>query len=164
MSEGAWTLGDKDTLRQLFAAGLSTSEIGRKLSRTKNSIVGQINRLDAAGTLGSPRRPSPIKGSGRVPVIRACKPATITLAEFVAPFVVLVPTLVVAAPKPPPPPTPAPIPRREGGRQCEYLEGDEKPYVRCEGQRVIGGPYCERHMIISYPSWRKRDGQSASVV
>lgn len=42
-------------LRALWADGLSTAEIGRRLGVTKNAIVGKAHRLDLAA------RPSPIR-------------------------------------------------------------------------------------------------------
>jgi GcrA cell cycle regulator len=42
-------------LRGLWAEGLSTAEIGRRLGVTKNAIVGKAHRLDL------PARPSPIR-------------------------------------------------------------------------------------------------------
>jgi len=51
------------SLRDLWAQGLSTAEIGRRLSVSKNAIVGKAHRLDLDA------RPSPIRRD-------AAKPAT----------------------------------------------------------------------------------------
>lgn len=48
---------EKSQLRKWWNAGISTAEIGRRLGRTKNSVVGATNRLDPPVT----RRESPIK-------------------------------------------------------------------------------------------------------
>ncbi|MCL2439560.1 MAG: GcrA family cell cycle regulator [Alphaproteobacteria bacterium] len=40
-----WTDGKINKLRELWARGFSTAEIGKKLDLTKNSIIGKINRL-----------------------------------------------------------------------------------------------------------------------
>src|SRR5436305_8979298 len=45
-------------LRGLWAEGLSTAEIGRRLGVSKNAIVGKAHRLDL------PARPSPIRREG----------------------------------------------------------------------------------------------------
>lgn len=42
-------------LRQFWAAGHSTAEIGRRLGVSKNAVVGKAHRLDL------PARPSPIR-------------------------------------------------------------------------------------------------------
>ncbi len=54
-------------LRDLWAEGHSTAEIGRRLGVSKNAIVGKAHRLDL------PARPSPIRreGSGPAPERRA---------------------------------------------------------------------------------------------
>lgn len=51
----AWTDEQVESLRQLWAEGLTANEIAKKLGVTKNSIVGKVHRLCL------PARPSPIK-------------------------------------------------------------------------------------------------------
>ncbi|WP_239451492.1 GcrA family cell cycle regulator, partial [Elioraea rosea] len=53
-----WTEEAIATLRQLWAEGLSTAEIGRRMGISKNAVVGKAHRLNLAA------RPSPIR---RVP-------------------------------------------------------------------------------------------------
>ncbi len=55
-------------LKDLWAEGLSTAEIGRRLSITKNAVVGKAHRL------GLPPRPSPIRRNGSKPKAAADKP------------------------------------------------------------------------------------------
>ncbi|QDH16659.1 GcrA family cell cycle regulator [Swingsia samuiensis] len=50
-----WTDEAIARLRDLWSQGLSTAEIGRQLSITKNAVVGKAHRL------GLPSRPSPIR-------------------------------------------------------------------------------------------------------
>lgn len=50
-----WTEELITRLRDLWSQGLSTAEIGRQLSITKNAVVGKAHRL------GLPPRPSPIR-------------------------------------------------------------------------------------------------------
>ncbi|QNT77838.1 GcrA family cell cycle regulator [Entomobacter blattae] len=52
-----WTEETIARLRALWDEGLSTAEIGRQLSITKNAVVGKAHRL------GLPSRPSPIRRS-----------------------------------------------------------------------------------------------------
>ena len=49
-----WTPDRVKTLMALWAEGISTLEIGRRLGVTKNSVVGKVHRL------GLPKRQSPI--------------------------------------------------------------------------------------------------------
>ena len=53
--EETWTDDQIAELRRLWTDGLSTAAIGRKMKRSKNSVVGKAHRL------GLPERPSPIR-------------------------------------------------------------------------------------------------------
>jgi GcrA cell cycle regulator len=53
--ETVWTQERIEQLGQLWAQGLSTAEIGRRLGLTKNAVVGKAHRLSL-----NPR-PSPLK-------------------------------------------------------------------------------------------------------
>ena len=50
-----WTDDTIAKLRTLWAEGLSTAEIGRRLNISKNAVVGKAHRLNL------PSRPSPIR-------------------------------------------------------------------------------------------------------
>ncbi|AQS88428.1 hypothetical protein AA101099_1584 [Neoasaia chiangmaiensis NBRC 101099] len=54
-----WTDEVISRLQSLWQQGLSTAEIGRQLSITKNAVVGKAHRL------GLPPRPSPIRKPGK---------------------------------------------------------------------------------------------------
>ena len=54
----AWTDEMVAELKRLWAEGVTTGEIGRRLNISKNSIVGKVHRLGLSG------RPSPIKKKG----------------------------------------------------------------------------------------------------
>ena len=51
-----WSEDDTALLRALWTEGHSAAEIGRRMVRSKNAIIGRAHRLDLPG------RPSPIKG------------------------------------------------------------------------------------------------------
>ena len=51
----AWTDEMVEELKKLWAEGVTTGEIGKRLNISKNSIVGKVHRLGLSG------RPSPIK-------------------------------------------------------------------------------------------------------
>lgn len=53
----AWTEEMVEELKKLWAEGVTTSAIGKRLGISKNSIVGKVHRLGLEG------RPSPIKKS-----------------------------------------------------------------------------------------------------
>ena len=67
-------------LRDLWAQGLSTAEIGRRLGVSKNAIVGKAHRLDLDA------RPSPIRRDASKPALErtASQPraASSTLPRF----------------------------------------------------------------------------------
>lgn len=70
-----WTDEIIAQLKELWGEGLSTAEIGRRLSITKNAVVGKAHRL------GLPPRPSPIRRDGKPKTTateKAEKPATPT--------------------------------------------------------------------------------------
>jgi GcrA cell cycle regulator len=73
MAENIWTEERVAELGKLWAEGLSTAEIGRRLGLTKNAVVGKAHRLAL-----SPR-PSPLKS---LPMPR---PARVVPVEFVGP-------------------------------------------------------------------------------
>lgn len=56
-----WTVSDKKRLRELYAAGYSYAEIGRRMGRSKHSIVGEVKRS------GMERRGSPIRPTLPIP-------------------------------------------------------------------------------------------------
>lgn len=73
-----WTKKHTDQLRKLRAAGLTFSQIGVILQRTKNSVIGRAHRL---GIFSQPEpepepEPEAVKTSVYVkPVVRVAKPA-----------------------------------------------------------------------------------------
>ncbi|MDE7548121.1 GcrA family cell cycle regulator [Acetobacter fabarum] len=79
-------------LKDLWAEGLSTAEIGRRLSITKNAVVGKAHRL------GLPPRPSPIRRNGSKPKVAADKAEQLTPT----PLATETPASRAAAPSPSP--------------------------------------------------------------
>jgi GcrA cell cycle regulator len=73
MIESIWTEERVAELGRLWAEGLSTAEIGRRLGLTKNAVVGKAHRLALAP------RPSPLKS---LPMPR---PSRVVLVDFVGP-------------------------------------------------------------------------------
>ena len=90
-----------ERLRELWAEGHSTAEIGRRMGRSKNSVIGKSGRIDLPG------RPSPIRRSGdpvvysrtqgvtvikRAPRVQHPKITLPSLASIDAPLVFPAPT------------------------------------------------------------------------
>lgn len=57
--ESVWTEERIEALGRLWAEGLSTAEIGRRIGVTKNAVVGKAHRLHLTP------RPSPVKPSDK---------------------------------------------------------------------------------------------------
>ncbi|QEO16951.1 GcrA family cell cycle regulator [Acetobacter vaccinii] len=92
-----WTEEIIAQLKDLWAEGLSTAEIGRRLSITKNAVVGKAHRL------GLPARPSPIRRDGKAkPAVadKAPSPTTVDAAQPQTPAAP--PVVAVAQPGTPP--------------------------------------------------------------
>ena len=79
----AWTDEMVEELKRLWAEGVTTGEIGRRLNISKNSIVGKVHRLGLSG------RPSPIKKKSESDTKeKVSKPAKPTKEKKVAPKVI----------------------------------------------------------------------------
>jgi GcrA cell cycle regulator len=72
-----WTEESIQRLRALWAEGLSTAEIGRRLGVSKNAVVGKAHRLDLTA------RPSPIRwdSAGTAPRRRERRSPAVPRAE-----------------------------------------------------------------------------------
>src|ERR1035437_455761 len=110
----------------LWKEGHSTVEIGRRMLRSKNSIVGKAHRLEL------PERPSPIIRDGRTPAPRRPRAAIHTL-----------PPMEGAMPTEPP--QDAPVVRLDPRRGCQWMEGTRRPWVACNEPVVVGRSWCPLH-------------------
>ena len=143
-------------LRELWAEGHSTAEIGRRLGVSKNAVVGKAHRLDLSA------RPSPIRREGetalslRQQMRRMAGPTLPPLASTGAGAAAVQslprPMPVVLTPRPaPPPPAPRvapPPPPRPYGRviTCCWPIGEPgtRSFRFCDAESVPGKPYCDR--------------------
>ena len=91
-----WTPAALQRLRDLWAEGVSTAEIGRRLGASKNSIVGKAHRLHL------PPRPSPIGARGEANLVRRVKPKQATLPPLVTPPMPVLPPALPLVVIPPP--------------------------------------------------------------
>ena len=112
----------------LWAEGIPTLEIGRRLGVTKNAVVGKVHRLCL------PKRQSPINATPRTP--RVAK----------------LPTLIRMASMSVPPRTDMVKMEDLTSGMCNWPEGDPgKEDLRFCGQpSVEGKPYCAGHCARAY--------------
>lgn len=71
----SWTDERIEELKKLWAEGLSTGEIGKRIGVSKNAVVGKAHRL------GLKSRPSPIKRAKPKP---KAEPAKVTIFDLTA--------------------------------------------------------------------------------
>jgi len=168
-------------LRDLWAQGHSTAEIGRRLSVSKNAIVGKAHRLDLDA------RPSPIRREAAKPATerplaypRMAGPTLPPLASAGTPPVtppsniqplrtapvasvrpVSVVTIVAPAPRPVMPS--APIQARRSAPSCCWPIGEPgtKTFRFCDDPSVAGKPYCDEHVKLAYVKIRDRKDDAA---
>ncbi|MCB8873860.1 GcrA family cell cycle regulator [Acidisoma silvae] len=155
-------------LKALWAEGLSTAEIGRRLGISKNAVVGKAHRLDL-----SPR-PSPIRRTDRPQGAQA--PAPRVTGPTLAPLPSGPQT--IAAPTAPAATTVSPVaikpvaPRRLAAvapaavarvSACCWPVGEPgKPgFHFCDGAAVAGKPYCAEHAQLAYVKIRDRREDAA---
>jgi GcrA cell cycle regulator len=162
-------------LRALWAEGLSTAEIGRRMGISKNAVVGKAHRLNLAA------RPSPIRrGTGEPrPVVRRVSGPTLPPlpAQSIVPTLpsrpngnafithqedLRPPRLEPDAPSRPvsPPALRAVATPRIGGRfsPCCWPIGEPgTPSFRfCDADSLHAKPYCETHAQIAYVKIKDR--------
>jgi GcrA cell cycle regulator len=147
-----WTDDIIAKLRILWAEGLSTAEIGRRLNISKNAVVGKAHRLNL------PPRPSPIRRSEagdatpRAPQPKRTQgptlpPLTAALAPPMPPLRALMPTQ-----KTTPRATPCCWPIGEPGKPSFHF---------CNAAAAPNKPYCESHAAIAYVRVRDRREDAA---
>lgn len=123
-----WTPDRIKTLMALWAEGVSTLEIGRRLGVTKNSVVGKVHRL------GLPKRQSPINSSPRTPRV----------AKIAVPIRVTPQTVPISADM-------VKMEELTAG-MCKWPEGepDQEDFRFCGQPAIEGKPYCAVHCARAY--------------
>ena len=171
-------------LRDLWAQGHSTAEIGRRLGVSKNAIVGKAHRLELDA------RPSPIKRDVVKPAserplqcLRAAGPTLPPLPSANVQAFSATPTPsnlrpLRAAPTPNPRPvSPAPaaplaprpampsaqIQSRRPAPSCCWPIGEPgtKSFRFCDDLSIPGKPYCDQHAKLAYVRVRDRKEDAA---
>jgi GcrA cell cycle regulator len=167
-------------LKDLWAQGLSTAEIGRRLGVTKNAIVGKAHRLELDA------RPSPIRREAvkpaidrPAPLLRMAGPTLPPLASTGVQSVLAsasnvqpLRSLPISAPRPvavTPPPAPRQITpstsfhsRRPAPSCCWPIgEPGTKTFRFCDDTSLPGKPYCDDHAKLAYVRIRDRKDDAA---
>ena len=126
-SDRNWSKDLHEQLKLFWQEGLSTAEIGKRIGKSKNAVVGKAHRLGLS-------RESPIKrGVER-------KPRTVARAPRI--------TLAIKTEKSPPPPEPIPVYRGN----CCFPKGEPgtKSFQFCDDPAIAGKPYCLPHCKKAY--------------
>jgi GcrA cell cycle regulator len=152
---------DSQILRDLWEEGVPTAEIGRRIGKSKNAVIGKARRLCLTA------RPSPIKPPGRLRVPRAYKVKTLPALACLAPEPKPPPKPILASrrgaqKKPPPPPPPMP----SYGRICECCwpigEPGASDFRFCDAPSARGKPYCAAHCAQAYAPSIERQAELAA--
>lgn len=156
-------------LRALWAEGLSTAEIGRRMGVSKNAVVGKAHRLNL------PARPSPIRRDAGGSAPRAPAPRRVTgptlppLSAQVAPAPVVQAAPVVAARPVVEAPVRQPVVRAAPYRPqrlstCCWPIGEPgtKSFRFCDADSLAGKPYCSEHAAQAYVKVRDRRDEAAA--
>ena len=153
-----WTDAAVEQLRALWAKGLSSMQISRRMpGTTKNAIIGKAHRLNL------PSRASPIKKTGAPkaqPIIRKTPtlPPLPPRALFIVPAPIRPPAPVRVARPPEPPPEPPVVFKPRKPTACCWPFGDPKsPDFRfCDATALEGRSYCQEHHARAYVPRRER--------
>lgn len=143
----SWTDERIATLKQLWGAGLSASQIANRLGGlTRNAVIGKAHRLGlpSRGPSTKPRK----KPSSSRPKHSYQDARWANGSE---------PRAAAPTPKPvalPPPPAPEPVPAAMVAfadlepHHCRYIPGEPagEHTMCCGAPAVLGKPYCEAHV------------------
>lgn len=172
-----------DQIIQLWALGVSTAEIGRRMGRTKNQIVGRAHRI------GCPFRPKAGIGS-TLALEKSVKAKNMLLNGMsnysVAKFANIdqrtaarlrihmgvgsyerartpareqdapAPALVLVERAPPRPRVVVPVSKFSSIKVCAWVGGATGPDRKCEDPTVYGTSWCNDHGRRCFVSWPPR--------
>ena len=172
-----WTDATIARLRQLWAEGHATAEIGRRLGVSKNAVVGKAHRLHL------PSRPSPIRKDQASALRRkGPRPPVPKLADIMpisgAATMPLLPVKTAQRASPLPrheriERAAAPTSERRRRSELPVLTGRNSPccwpigepgtqgFRFCEATSLPGRPYCDEHAGIAYVRPRDRRERQA---
>ncbi len=157
-----WTEDRVATLKQLWADGLSASQIAGRLGMgvTRNAVIGKVHRLNLSGRATQPRSTAPraARKSPREPSIPGRSPSMPTAGNTA------LKAYAQSAPRPMPLPEPKPlrlIDSAKDGRitilhlsdkTCKWPIGDpnHEDFCFCGHGPRENSPYCEYHARMAY--------------
>ena len=146
MADQPWGADDIAALKRFFKRGLSGTEIGAELGRSRGSILGKIHRIRHSGALPEEVQRE-IPATVSLPV--AVEPPAREAQECMAPRTPVPPTIPLAPPS-------VACDRLEsflalGPRSCRFPIGDprEEDFRFC-GATTATQPYCEHHARIAF--------------
>lgn len=161
----AWTDERVETLKKLWADGLSASQIAKQLGGvTRNAVIGKVHRLGLSGR-AAPSRPTRRISTPKL----ATRPRTATVP---AQGSEKIKSANGSTPAPVRAPAPAPVPvephvlpsgdyatvltLREG--MCKWPVGDpaDASFRFCGHKTTPGQAYCEAHAQMAYQPQAKR--------
>ncbi len=162
-----WTDDVIGRLRALWAEGLSTAEIGRRMGVSKNAVVGKAHRLSLEARPSPIRRNVPGDAPKRPAAKRVIGPTLPTMSTTATAAVSSEPAerkVAMAAPS-----TPAPVLRavgRTGSRRlvaCCWPIGEPgtRSFRFCDAESLPGKPYCATHAALAYVKVRDRREDAA---
>ena len=159
-----WTEETIARLRELWAEGHSTAEIGRRMGISKNAVVGKAHRLNL------PARPSPIlrdhaAAPPRPPMPRRITGPTLPSLAGVATAPLPRPVAAEAQPEPPKPQPVRPVTARALRPQtCCWPLGEPgtRTFHFCDAEALPGKPYCAAHAAIAYVRVRDKRDEAAA--
>jgi GcrA cell cycle regulator len=163
-----WTDETIARLRELWAEGHSTAEIGRRMGISKNAVVGKAHRLNLQS------RPSPIRRDAGEAAPRPHTPRRVT-GPTLPPLATTPPPVPQPRPAPPavsvrpeparPPVAVRPVPVRSLRSQtCCWPVGEPgtRSFRFCDAEATPGKPYCTEHAAVAYVRVRDKREEAAA--
>jgi GcrA cell cycle regulator len=160
----SWTDERVETLKKLWADGLSASQIAAELGGiTRNAVIGKVHRLGLSGRAKSPSSaaPRPRKARAHSHMLRVSRPAirgnsALAYDYDVEPEPELLDNII-------------PIGQRRTileltEETCRWPIGDpgSTDFFFCGGQTMTSLPYCSYHSRVAYqPADRRRERRPA---
>ena len=163
----AWTEDRVETLKKLWADGLSASQIAKQLGGvTRNAVIGKVHRLGLSGRAAPSqptRRPAPQRTARKAkpaPAAAKTQPAASPKPSPVREIKTATASAKPAAPKEaqrlPSGEYATVLTLREG--MCKWPIGDpgDTEFRFCGRHSGIGNAYCEAHAEMAYQPQAKR--------
>lgn len=157
MSAASWAPAEIEMLRTLAAEKLSAADIGDRLGKTRNMVIGKARR---AGIVLLHKQHEPLKpwNDRR----RAAERERIARKRRIAPPSqrVIRDTKLRAQSKPKAKVAPFTVTLEQlQFGMCKYPEGDRVPFVFCGAAAEDGGSYCNFHASLCYREPPPRTGR-----